>query len=271
MDLNLQGKRAFVTGSSSGIGRGIALTLAREGCTVCVHGRDIERTNAVVAEIEAAGGRAVAVFGAMSDDAAVKKLAAEAQSALGGVDILVCNAGGRAGTGNGTYPETSPADFLATYQTNVTSNIGLVQVLADGMKQRGWGRIVLISSVAGAQPKPNSVPDYAASKAALVNVGLSLAKWLANTGVTVNTISPGVVDSASIRRFVGGVGAAKGWPLDWPTLQQKAVEEIFKVPVGRIGQPQDIAAMVALLASDLGGFIHGSNIRIDGGAVGVVN
>lgn len=271
MDLKLEGKRALVTGSSAGIGRGIALRLAAEGCIVAIHGRDEARANEVVAEIEAAGGKAVAIFGEMHDDAAVTAVAQKALAALGQIDILVGNAGGRGGSGNGSFEQTAPSDFLDTYQINVTSNVRLVQELVGGMKERGWGRIVFISSVAGVQPKPNSVPDYATSKAALVTLGLSMAKWLANTGITVNTISPGVVDSLSIRRFLKNMATTKGWPEDWPSLQKAAVKDVFKVPVGRIGQPEDIAAMVALLSSDLGGFIHGSNIRIDGGAVGSTN
>src|SRR5690606_10029424 len=97
-----------------------------------------------------------------------------------------------------SFEQTPPQNFVDTYQINVASNVRLVQELVGGMKARGWGRIVFISSVAGVQPKPNSVPDYATSKAALVTLGLSMAKWLANTGITVNTISPGVVDSLSI-------------------------------------------------------------------------
>lgn len=271
MDLKLEDKRALITGSSAGIGRGIALMLAREGCTVAIHGRDEARVTEVVAEVEAFGGKAVPVFGEMHDDAAVTKVAQNALAALGQIDILIGNAGGRGGSGNGSFEQTAPSDFLDTYQINVASNVRLVQELVGGMRAHGWGRIVFISSVAGVRPEPNSVPDYAASKAALVTLGLSMAKWLAGSGITVNTISPGVVDSLAIRRFLKTMATAKGWPEDWPSLEKAAVKNVFKVPVGRIGQPEDIAAMVALLCSDLGGFIHGSNIRIDGGGVGSTN
>jgi 3-oxoacyl-[acyl-carrier protein] reductase len=270
MDLQLHGKRVLVTGSSSGIGRGIARFLAQEGCSIAVHGRSPDRVAAVVAEIRAAGGLAVPVLGEMANDDSVQQVASAALEALGGIDVLVGNAGGRAGQGDGSWEATEPEDFLRTYQLNVASNVRLVKALVPGMKARGWGRIILISSVAGAQPKPNTVPDYAASKLALVNVGLSLAKWLQGTGITVNTISPGVVESEAIRAFMRRTAQAKGWPLDWPSLREKAVREVFRVPVGRIGRPEDVAAMVALLASDLGGFCHGANIRVDGGAVGVV-
>jgi len=149
--------------------------------------------------------------------------------------------------------------------------VRLVHELVGGMKDRAWGRIILISSVAGIQPKPNSVPDYAASKAALINLGVSLSKWLSNTGVTVNTVSPGVIATDAIRGFMQRLATARGWTHDWESLERKAVDEVFKVPVGRIGKAEEVAALVALLASDLVGFMHGTNIRIDGGAVGVVN
>lgn len=272
MDLNLKGKRVLVTGSSTGIGEGIARFLAKEGCIVAIHGRNNDRINQVADEIRADGGQAVTVLGEMNDDDSVKQVALGALEALGGVDILVANAGGRVKKGNTPWDTTTPADFMSTFQINVASAVRLVHELVPGMKEQHWGRVILISSIASVNPMPDLVPDYAACKAALVTTGLSLAKWLRNTGITVNTISPGVILSDGVRNFFLSMADKKGWPKDdWPALEKQAVKELFQIPVGRIGTPQDIAAMVALISSDLGGFIHGSNIRMDGGSVGVTN
>ena len=268
MDMGLKGRRALVTGASDGIGAATARLLAAEGAIVGVHGRNAERIAAVVAEIRAAGGEAHPVVGDLIDEAAVEALADQALAALGTIDILVLNAGGSAAETLG-WEEASLDDDRNTFQLNVGSAVQLIKRLAPPMRKRGYGRIVLISSAAGLQPMGNQ-PDYGAAKAAMVSLTVSTSKWLRGAGVTINAISPGAVLTSGLRGYLTGVGKQRGWPEDWDTIEQTAAKTMMKIPVGRVGRVDDIASMVAYLASPWAGFIHGANIHIDGGVIGTL-
>jgi 3-oxoacyl-[acyl-carrier protein] reductase len=271
MDLQLTGKCALVTGSSSGIGQSTAETLGREGVTVVVHGRNQERLDAVVSNIRQAGGEAQAVVADMSNSSEVEQLAEEALELTGGIDILVNNAGGRARTNSNDLFEVSAEDWLDTYALNVASSLTLSQRLAVGMKERQWGRIINISSAAGSFIRRQAPPDYAASKAALNSLTLSLANALRETGVSVATVSPGPVLTPSLEGFIRRVICKDNPELDFAEAERKAARDYFNVPLGRLGRPEEIAAIIAVLVSPLGGFCHGTNVHIDGGSIGVVN
>ncbi len=167
MDLQLQGKRALVTGSSSGIGAGIAIALAREGAAVVVHGRSRERAEQVAEELRGQGGRVQVAIGDLTDDAQAAQVAHAADDAFGGIDILINNAGGTAGKQQQDWLGTAPEVWAATYQTNVISAVRLIRHFIPQMKQRGWGRIIQLASASATQPLPFSLPDYQASKAAV--------------------------------------------------------------------------------------------------------
>lgn len=184
MDLQLQGKRALVTGSSGGIGEGIVKTLASEGVAVVVHGRNEQSANRVAQEITATGGKAFVVLGDLSNDEGAQNVADAALSALGGIDILVNNAGGYEQV---DWMESKPSKWADMFNHDVLSMVRLVQHLAPQMKQLGWGRFIQLSSSAGVQPYAFG-PDYSAAKAAIINLSVSLAKDLAGTGITANTI-----------------------------------------------------------------------------------
>ena len=169
MDLNLTGKRALVTGSSSGIGAGIARLLASEGASVVVHGRNKERAEAVAASIVASGGKAIAVCGDLADEAQIDALAAGALAAFGGIDILVNNAGGSAETADKSWFGGTAATMAESYQANVIAAFCLIKLLSPAMKERGWGRIINISTAAAITPTSGQ-PDYGPAKAALINM-----------------------------------------------------------------------------------------------------
>lgn len=196
MDLKLEGKRTLVTGSSTGIGKGIAKVLAKEGALVAVHGRNEERTNEVAEEIVAKGGKAFVAIGDLATEKGALQVANKALTALGGVDILVNNAGIY---GNSGWMDTTPDDWTRIYNVNVVSMVRLIRHLVPRMKKQRWGRIIQIASGEAMQPFPQ-MPDYAATKVVNVNMTVSLAKELAETGITVNTISPGII-VAYERRF----------------------------------------------------------------------
>src|SRR5215469_3267996 len=271
MDLQLQGKRALVTGSSSGIGAGIARVLAREGTMVVVHGRNRERADRVAEEAGKEGGRVQVAVGDLTDDAQAQAVAQAADAAFGGIDILINNAGGAAGKQQQDWLGTTPEVWAATYQTNVVSAVRLIRHFIPQMKQRGWGRIIQLASASATQPLPFSLPDYQASKAAVVNFTVGLAKFLGGTGITVNTITPGTILTPALERTFRDWARSRNWGEDWAEIERRAVGEMFPNPSGRVGRIEDIATMAAFIASPLAGFVNGANIRVDGGRVPTIN
>jgi NAD(P)-dependent dehydrogenase (short-subunit alcohol dehydrogenase family) len=271
MDLQLQGRRALVTGSSGGIGAQVARRLAAEGCSVVVHGRNRERSEAVAAEIGAAG----VAIGDLSTDAGAEAVYREARAALGaGVEILVNNAGG----GNGTDSNTrgplavTTAEWVASYQHNTLSAVRMILHAVPEMRAAGWGRVIQVSSAVAVQPIATG-PDYAAAKAAMNNLTVSLAGSLRGCGITVNTVSPGVVAVPDM--VVWGremFGDKPGWGgLDDEALKAKLALDVFNIPAGRLGVVDDSAVVVCLLASPLSGYVTGADYRVDGGLIRTVN
>jgi NAD(P)-dependent dehydrogenase (short-subunit alcohol dehydrogenase family) len=267
MDLRLNGKRAMVTGSSSGIGAAIAAALAAEGARVVVHGRDADRTEAVAAGIRGDGGEARAVLGDLTTDAGAEHAASRANELLGAVDILINVAGGT-GDDSFTWNTTGPGQWVEQFELNTISAVRMIGHLAGGMTRNGWGRIIQIGSIAANLPLPHQVPAYCASKAALPVLAVSLAKTLAGTGVTVNTVTLGYVETPLLRRYALNQPGARGRA--WEEIAPDMVEALG-IAAGRFGLPGDAAAMVAFLSSPLADWITGANVRVDGGQCGFVN
>ncbi len=261
----LAGKRALVTGSSSGLGEAIAKRMAREGARLVIHGRNAERAERVASEIRAAGGEArVAIGDLMLDDQATAVCDA-ADAALGGIDILVNNAGGEsAGAGQATFFDAKPEEWLKTYNGNVVCAIRMIQRFAPGMKERGWGRIIQISSLVSHRPNL-IIPDYAAAKAGLNNMTVGLSLALAGTGVTVNSISPGVILTAGVEGWFRQLSQQFDWGTEWDEIEKKAVAALAPNHIGRAGRPADVAHAVMYLASPQGGFVTGTDMKVSGG------
>jgi 3-oxoacyl-[acyl-carrier protein] reductase len=262
MDLRLTGKRALVTGSSSGIGIGIAKILAAEGASVVVHGRNTERTERVRAELEGAGWHVASAIGDLANDDGAAAVAAAALDAFDGIDILVNNAGGGAEVPNPSWFATDLSAWIESYQKNVMAAGRLIHRLTPAMKERGWGRIIQIGSMAGTVPT-SAQPDYAAAKAAMLAMSLGLSKALKGTGITVNTVTPGMIWTEGLKDFLHKFAAKRGWE----DIQQ-AADYILNgtgQTVLRIGQPEDVANAVAYLASPVADFVNGVNMHLDGG------
>lgn len=267
MDLQLKGRRVLVTGSSSGIGEGIARMLAQEGATVVVHGRDRARAEAVAKAIGAAG----VALGSLSDDEGAASVHEQARAALGGdVEILVNNAGGASSDSTSRPPmNVTVAEWLDTYHGNTLAAVRMVLHCVDGMVAAGWGRVIQISSAVALQPN-NLGPDYSGAKASLNNYTVSLAGSLRSTGVTVNTVTPGVIMMDGLMRWAREQYGDPGMTVEQIT-ERMVADKIFELPpAGRLGSPQDIALAVCMLASPLSGFVTGSNYRVDGGQVRAV-
>ncbi len=242
----LAGRAALVTGASRGIGKAIALRLARDGARVaCVASRVENAAETVAACVECAGEGAARAFGVdVADTAAVAELVGAIQKELGGLDVLVNNAGI---TRDGLLMRMSEADFDRVLDVNLKGAFNFMRAAARPL-MRSSGRIVNISSVVGLTGNAGQA-NYAASKAGLVGLTRSVAKELAGRGVCVNAVAPGFIDTDM-------TGA----------LDEKAREELVKrIPLGRIGRPEEIAELVAFLAGPAGAYITGQTLVVDGG------
>ena len=262
MDLKLSGKRALVTGSTAGIGEAIARRLAAEGASVAIHGRDEARGNQLVDELRRGGTRAAFIKADLNVPDDIVALAEQARTTLGGVDVLVNNA---AVYPQHTWFESSADEWTRLYAVNVVASIRLIQLLVPDMKHAGWGRVVFISSGEASRPFAH-MPGYAATKAAINNATSSLCLALAGSGVTVNAVSAGLIRTAEVERWFYAEAKARGWRDDWDEIEANILKSYLPVPVGHIGNPDDIARVVAFLASPDAAYINGAIVRVDGGS-----
>jgi 3-oxoacyl-[acyl-carrier protein] reductase len=255
MDLGLSGKTALVTGSYRGTGAGIAQVLAEEGARVWVHGFEEGQPDAVVERLRGAGGDVHGVVGDILDDAGADTLAREVLSQAGPIDVLVNNYGVAE---RGRWFDASTDDWISIYHKNVLSGVRLVRAFAPAMRDRGWGRIVWLGTVGGLRPAAR-MPHYYASKAVLPTVCVSLAKELSGTGITVNLVNPGLIATAEVKEQMarrsedGGSGRSS-----WAGLLDN--------PIGRMAEIEEVASLVAYVASEQAGAINGATLRVDGGA-----
>jgi NAD(P)-dependent dehydrogenase (short-subunit alcohol dehydrogenase family) len=262
MDLNLIGRRALVTGSSSGIGEAIASRLGAEGAAVVVHGRNQERAESVAAGIRDRGARVDVVIGDLARDGGPKEVA-DAALAGGPVDILVNNAGEYA---HRSWNDATRVDWIDTYNLNVVAGVLLVQLLVPGMRDRGWGRVIQIGGGLAQQPL-ESYPHYGAALAARHNLAASLARELKDTGVTSNVVAPGAIRVPALETMLVEVAKSFDWGETWADIERGAVRDVAPNDIGRFGTPDEVATAVAYLSSPLADYVSGATLRIDGGSV----
>lgn len=265
MDLELGGKRAFVSGSSSGLGKAIALELAAEGCDVVVHGRDRDRTDETARQVAAKGVRTAATYGDLAEGDAADTVAAEALAALGTVDILVNNVGAVLQMHNPSWEDVPPGEWERSFRVNFMAGLRLTQHFVPGMKLEGWGRIINISSTGGSHIA-GFMPDYGAPKAAVNNFTGNLSKALGPHGITVNAIIPGTILTPAVDRWLDELKQQLDWGDDFAENERIYTSEITPQSVPRLGHPREIAAAVAFLASPLSSYTNGAALRVDGGS-----
>lgn len=252
--INLHGRNALVTGGARGIGQATALVLAREGANVAVP--DIISTQETVEKIEALGRRALGIKADISNSSDVKKMLRDAIRALGHIDILVNNAGV---VHRDTLLETSEATWNRVIDIILKGTFLCIQAIYPHMRERGYGKIVNVSSISGiiggAVSKPGDAPEkvkgrsgpaYAVAKAGVIALTRWIAKDVAKDGIYVNSIAPGACETEMARGFDYGVEA---------------------LPIARWGQPEDMAEAILFLASDASNYITGQVLNVDGGWV----
>ncbi|MER5264954.1 SDR family NAD(P)-dependent oxidoreductase [Actinosynnema sp. NPDC002837] len=266
MDLGLTGKRALVTGSSSGIGAAVADVLAAEGADVVVHGRDRDKLEVVAEKVRGHGHRVDLALGDLATDEGAAGVV-RAAGAGGPVDILVNNAGG---TDLVPWFDAEPDLWAAAYQVNVVSAVRMIRAFVPAMRERGWGRVIQVGGGLATQPIAMQ-PQYSAALAARHNLAVSLARELKGTGVTSNVVSPGPIMVEYMRDWLARVGPERGWGTELPEIERRAAAEWVANDVGRYGTPEEVAAAVGYLASRQADYVTGSVLRVDGGFVAAVS
>lgn len=248
MNRQFQARRALVTGGTRGIGRAVSLRLAAEGADVALNylSKD-DAAHRALRKVEEFDGRAVLVRGDMSDPAQANAVAAAARKALGPLDILVHCAG---------LAIVEPADEVTweswrrLLSVNLDSSFNALYAVKDGMIRRGYGRIVMISSIAALRPRPQLL-HYSVAKAGMLALVRSSARAWAHQGLRINAVCPGMIDTEAVSKAPAAFVAA-------------AIED---VPMGRIGRPEEIAAVVNFLLSDGASYITGQTVVASGGRV----
>lgn len=255
MDLGIAGKRALVCASSKGLGRGCAEALAAEGVHLVMNARGAEDLEAAAAEIRAAHGVEVITVAA---DITTEQGRAAVLGAAGDVDILVNNAGGPP---PGMWTDWEREDFIKALDANMLTPIALIKALVPGMIERGWGRVVNITSQS--VKSPIAVLGLSNSaRAGLTGYVAGTARQVAGKGVVMNNLLPGIHDTDRATALDGGVSKAQGITVEEARKQREAT-----IPAGRYGTAAEFGAACAFLCSQHAGFIIGQNVLLDGGAV----
>ena len=251
MDLGIQGRVAIVTGGSRGLGRVSALALAREGVNVAICGRTQSTLDTAVGELKGLGVKAIGIVADVMEPDDRKRIFQGTVDALGQVDILVNNVGGRRGT---TWLETNDEKFREGFEVNLFGSLDLMRMATSSMVERRWGRVINIASIWGREQGGSA--DYMASKAALIAATKFAGVELIKHNVLVNSIAPGSIVHAggSWERFVN----------DQPA---DVVSDFIghNLPAGRFGWPEPVGDVVAFLASERASMITGTCITVDGG------
>ncbi len=253
--MKLRGRTAFVTGASRNIGRAIALAFASEGADLVLNTRvNRDELEAVAAECRKHDVRVAPVLGDIGAAAAVEAMVREGVAALGSIDVLVCNAAIRP---HKPITETSLEDWHRVVAVNLHSAFYLARAVVPDMKARGWGSIIALGGQSSLTGRPGTAAVTAA-KTGLLGLVRALAAELGPSGIRVNMVVPGTIDTE--RRYAE-------WYPEFRQAPPGGPEQLKRIPLGRLGRPEDIAEACVFLASDASAYITGDTIRVMGGSV----
>jgi 3-oxoacyl-[acyl-carrier protein] reductase len=269
MDLGLAGRACVVTGASAGIGREAAVQLCAEGAAVLMVARGEERLAAAARDADAAGvergGHAATLALDVTDEDAGVRILAAATEAFGGLDVLVNNAGTAVWRDLDEVPD---ADWRAQYEINVMAPLRAMRAAVPAMAERGWGRVVNVCSTSGKRPSA-TMPDYSVAKAAELSLSRLFADRYAQSGVLVNAVCPGPTTS-ELWMEPGGL-LDQSQQITGAASREEALEIAgSKRPIGRLADPEEIAAAIVFLCSERASYVAGAAWSVDGGTVNVI-
>jgi 3-oxoacyl-[acyl-carrier protein] reductase len=257
VDLGLRGRVALVAASSRGLGRAIAEELAAEGMSVVMCAREEARLREAAREVAAAAGTLVVpVVADVSKKGEARRLAEEALRAMGRVDVVVTNSGGPA---PGTFDSTPAEAWQGAFDILLASAVELIRAVLPGMKERGFGRVLNVTSITVKQPVENLILSNSL-RAAVTGMARTLASEVAAHGITVNNLLPGYTKTERLTELAEASGARQG--ISPPEFYARLEKDI---PARRLGEPRELAALAAFLASERAGYITGQSIAVDGG------
>jgi len=258
MDLGIKNRVALVTAASSGLGKATAMELAREGALVIINGRSEEKLRIAQSEIQnETGNKVVALTGDVANEQDVRYLVSKAASLLGPIEILVANAGGPPA---GFFSDFDSSDYRNALELNLISTINLCREVVPLMRQRSWGRIAAITSIAAKQPVENLILSNTA-RAGVLGFIKSLSQQVAAEGITANVVCPGYHLTERLTGLAASIATKEGIRAE--TVYDRWAES---TPMKRIGDPREFAAVVAFMCSDRASYLTGTAIQVDGGA-----
>jgi 3-oxoacyl-[acyl-carrier protein] reductase len=256
VNLGLEGKVALVCGSSRGLGRAVAAELAAEGASVALCARDAERLGVAAGEIERTGAAVLAVPADLAVAGEPTRVVESCLERFGRLDVLVANGGGPPA---GTFETLRPADWDHATALLLKSTVELAAGALPAMKARGWGRILAVTSIAAKQPVENLMLSNSL-RAAVTGFAATLAREVARDGITVNTILPGYTKTERVTELNEANARREG--VDPAEIEARLEAEI---PLGRLAEPREFAALAAFLVSERAGYITGGAFAVDGG------
>ena len=256
MDLGLRGRVALVCGASSGLGYAVAEQLRDEGVTIALNGRRRDKLDAAVGRLGGAGAGVTGFAADVSRSPDCAALVDSVHQALGSLDILFCNSGGPPA---GAFEDHDEAAWQRALDTSLLSTVSLCRAAVPRMRARGWGRILCLASVAARQPSPALILSTTA-RAGVLGFAKALADEVAAAGITVNALCPGYFGTSRLHELAESRGRSQGKRPD-----QVLAEMGANVPIGRIGDPKELAAAAVFLSSEPARYITGTVLSVDGG------